>query len=442
MTEIVDIAIIGGGHAGLAMSYWLREHRREHVILERDQVGARWRSERWDSFTLQSPNWDRELPGAPYEGDAPDGFSTRDEIVSFLTGYAERIEAPVRLGVDVISVRPSRSVDSRWQLRTSVGDIGARSVIVATGPYQRPVIPALATGLDPSITQLTPSSYRRPDQLDEGAVLVVGSGSSGCQIAEELHRAGRPVYLSVSAHHRVPRRYRGRDFKWWWTLFGEPDKVVDQAEVDGAGSEPALLLTGADGGHDVDLHALESAGVVLLGRVVGIDRTVVELADDLRANLERGDAMYDRFLWVADHYERERKLGLPVDERPPRSSPRPRPVEDLRTLDLAAAGVRTVVWACGFDVDFRWIEASVFDSSGRPIHHRGVTAAPGLYFLGLPWLHKLKSSWIPGVGEDAAYLAAHLQGMVPDAYVSQHLEAISRRQTRSATPTGEQQVPV
>src|SRR6266850_1502038 len=295
MTARYETVIVGGGHAGLALSYHLSRLGRPHVILERGRVAERWRSERWDSLMFQFPNWSLRLPGHEYHGSEPDGFATRGGVIAFIERYQELVAAPVRTGVRVDRVRAEAR---RFRLETTEGPIEAANVVVATGPYQEPIVPALRHALPPSVLQVHASGYRNPAQLPAGAVLVVGSGASGCQIVEDLLAAGRPVYLSVGRHRRYPRRYRGRDLFWW--------------------------------------------------------------------------------------------------------------MERIGALDLIASGIMSVVWATGFRRDFGWVDAPVLDDRGEPIHQRGVTGCEGLYFLGLPWLHKLKSSVLCGVGDDAAHLADHI----------------------------------
>ncbi len=398
-----ETVIVGGGHAGLALSYHLGRFGRPHVILERGRVAERWRSERWDSLMFQFPNWSLRLPGHEYRGDRPDGFATRDEVIAFIERYRELVNAPVRTGVRVDCVRP---IDGGFHLETTEGDVEAANVVVATGPYQEPILPAVRHAVPPGVVQMHSSGYRNPAQLPGGAVLIVGSGASGCQIVEDLLAAGRTVYLSVGRHRRYPRRYRGRDMFWWMERIGALDQTV--AERPDARERPNPLVTGVGGGHDIDLRDYAAAGVILLGHLQDITGSRLELADDVAALLAAGDESVALFTRAVDAYIARSGLPAPADAPPAVASPRAAPSQPIRELDLAASGIASVVWATGFRRDFGWIDAPVFDERGEPIHRRGVTGCAGLYFLGLPWLHKLKSSVLCGVGDDAAHLAEHI----------------------------------
>jgi putative flavoprotein involved in K+ transport len=401
MEERHETVIVGGGHAGLAMSHQLSRRGRAHVVLERGRVAERWRSERWDSLHFQFPNWSLALPGQPYDGPQPDGFSSRDEVVAFIERYCVATAAPVRTGVRVDAIRPGPGADG-FRLETSHGIVVASNVVVATGPYQEPVIPAPAGGLPERIAQVHSSAYRNPAGLPPGAVLVVGSGASGCQIVEDLLAAGRRVFLSVGRHRRFPRRYRGRDMFWWMEQMGALDQTLD--ERPDARERPNPLVTGVGGGHEINLRFYAARGVVLLGHVEAIEGSRLRLADDLDAQLARGDEGVAVFTRAVDaHVER---AGLSAPEEPAPAPPPPAPKSaSIRALDLDAESVTSVIWATGFRRDFGWIHLPVLDERGEPIHRRGVTSCPGLYFLGLPWLHTLKSSVLCGVGRDADHLA-------------------------------------
>jgi len=407
--ERIETVIIGGGQAGLAMSYCLGQLRREHVILERARVAERWRSERWDSLAFQSPNWNLCLPGFVYQGADAEGFALRDEVVRFIERYAAFVRAPLRCGLAATGLR-QKPGSTRLIVETPSGLIEAKNVVIATGPFQ---LPADRLPIAGSALHLHSSGYRNPQMLPPGAILVIGSGNSGAQIAEELCAAGRRVYLSVSKHRRIPRRYRSRDYNWWYLEFGEGDTTVDQRQV----IQPARLLTGVRGGHDLDLRRLAADGVVLLGRVLGDRDGRLNIACDLGENLARGDASFIEFTRQADAHAARKGLDLPsshVSAEIPRS---PAVVDPLQTLDLAAAEISTIIWSNGFRYDFGWVDLPIFanetSSPGRvPVHKRGITSVPGVYFLGLPWLHKLKSAFLHGVGEDAEYLAKHIAGDV------------------------------
>jgi putative flavoprotein involved in K+ transport len=405
-TEQIESIVIGAGQAGLAMSHHLGRLGAEHLVLERGQVAERWRSERWDSLCFQSPNWNMNLPGwhrttADPQAD-PDAFSPLHEVTHYIERYAATIRAPLRTGCTVRSL--TRQPGARTlHVQTDDTLYEARNVVVATGPYHvpRPTLP-----LGHPVFELHSTQYRHPLQLPDGAVLVVGSGNSGVQIAEELCRAQRRVFLSVSSHERVQRRYRGRDCIWWLIATGSADATLDQWQ----GARLSRLMTGVGGGHDIDLRRLAAQGVVLLGRVAGADNGTLAIADDLRSSVAHGDASLIAFNRRCDDVVREQHLDLPP--APPAEPAWPDPPEllsPLRSLDLRREGVTSVIWAHGATTDFSWIDLPVFgDPPARrrsPLHQRGVSTEPGLYFIGLPWLHKWKSAFLFGADEDAAYLA-------------------------------------
>jgi putative flavoprotein involved in K+ transport len=405
--EQIESVVIGGGQAGLAMSYHVSQRGREHVVLERHRVAERWRSERWDSLAFQSPNWNIHLPGFAYQAADPDAFASRDDVSRFIDDYAALIRAPLRCGQPATSLR--RTQDSRRLIvETPAGDIEAKNVVIATGPFQQPA-PRLPTG--GKVHHLHSSEYRNPGLLPPGAVLVIGSGNSGAQIAEELCTAGRRVFLSVSPHRRIPRRYRGKDYTWWYAAFGEGDITINQQGE----PLPPRLLTGANGGHDLNLRQLAADGVVLLGRVLGGCDGRLTIAADLAENLAWADASFVDFTREADAHAGRERLDLPAaDMRTGALHDPPELADPVSMLDLAAVGISTVIWANGFRYGFDWIDLPVFADGTRlgrvPVHRRGVTAVPGVYFLGLPWLYRLKSAFLHGVGEDAEYLAQLIAG--------------------------------
>ena len=403
MHERIETVIIGGGQAGLAMSYHLQQLGREHVILERGRIAERWRSERWDSLAFQLPNWMMRLPDYSYDGDDPDGFTHRDGVVRFIEQYARRIAPPIRCGIRVTALEETGT--GRLLVRTDHFDLEASNVVVATGPYQEPSIPSFSAALPIRTHQLSASRHTNPYQLPAGSVLVVGSGGSGCQIAEDLHLAGRVVYLSVGRHRRVPRRYRGKDFAWWSEKTGNTERTVDEIPP---GFIPPLL-TGVNGGHEVDLRRLATEGVFLLGGLRDAHCGRLRFAANLQENLTMGDEGFEQFTRSVDEYILKQSIAAPEEPRPdPIGAVRPAITSASTDLDLKAASISSVIWATGYRYDFCWIKCPVLDARGIPVHKRGVTTVPGLLFLGLPRLYKLKSSFLWGVGEDAAYLAQHI----------------------------------
>lgn len=405
MRESHDVLVIGAGSAGLAASYHLTRAGRDHVVVDRSRVGQGWHG-RWDSFCLVTPNATVQLPGYGYDGDDPDGFMLRDEVVSYLERYATSFSAPLRLGVGVTRLRRDGTV---YVAETSDGRIEARSVIVATGTFQLPHIPVVSEQLPDDILQLHSSLYRSPEALPDGAVLVVGSGQSGAQIAEELHEAGRRVVLAVSRAGRAPRRYRGRDTSAWMGEMGLLEQKVHDLDNPEERFSANMHVTGKRGGHTINLHRFSRDGMQLVGKVRGASNGNLRIADDLHDNLAGADQRAEGIRKAIDEYITA--SGIDAPEPDPSDDHVGQEGFDLpltKELDLAATGVSTVIWATGYRQGFDWIDLDVTDGRGNPIHERGVTAFPGLYFLGLSWLHKAKSGLLSGVGEDAAYTVEHL----------------------------------
>src|SRR6516164_1782130 len=403
--EFIDTLIIGGGQAGLAMSHMLSQRRCQNIVVERQRIAERWRTERWDGLRFQCPNWSIQLPDFPFPYTDPDAFATSDEIVRYLTAYAKFVGASARCGVNVQCLR-RRDSSIGFVAETSEGRIEAANVVVATGPYQRPKIPTLLSN-NATVFQVHANHYRRPEQLPFGAVLVIGSGASGVQIAEELLRAGRQVYLSVGRHRRMPRRYRGRDLIWWLSALR-----LDQTPVEKRGPDRSLpLVTGAYGGHTIDFRQLAVQGVRLLGHLRAAHDDSLDFAPDLAASLAHGDAAYVGFLDLVD--AQLDRNGLHVPHEPSARTIPPDPgdlIEPLRTLNLRAAGIGAVIWATGYAFDLSWIDVPVLDSRGEPVHRHGIADVPGMYFIGLQWLSKMISSFLSGVGDDAARIADHIAG--------------------------------
>ncbi len=398
--EKVDTLIVGGGQAGLAMSEHLSACGVPHLVLERGRIAERWRSERWDSLVANGPAWHDRFPGMEFPGADPDEFVAKEKVADYFVAYAKMIGAPVRCGVEVKEAR--RNVGRPgFRVETSHGAIETNSVVAATGPFQVPVIPKIVPD-DARLVQIHSNAYRNPGQLAEGAVLVVGAGSSGVQIADELVRAGRSVYLSVGPHDRPPRAYRGRDFCWWLGVLGKWDM-----ETPGPGTEHVTIaVSGAHGGNTVDFRRLAAQGMTLVGLTRSYENGVMTFADDLARNIAQGDASMTALLDEADAYVARNGLDLPEEPEARRLDPDPDCVtHPIRELDLAKAGIASIIWATGYAVDYGWLKVDTFDDKGRPRHQRGVSAEPGIYFLGLPWQSRRGSSFIWGVWHDAKYLA-------------------------------------
>ncbi|MGW0904719.1 flavin-containing monooxygenase [Streptomyces sp. NPDC002853] len=402
-SEETEVVVVGAGQAGVAASEHLGAHGVPHVVLERHRIAERWRSERWDSLVANGPAWHDRFPGLEFTDVDPDGFASKEQVAEYFTAYAEKIGAPVRCGVEVTHVRRHTGREG-FRVETSQGSIDARFVVVATGAFQRPVFPPIVPD-DAVPVQIHSSAYRNPEQLPEGAVLVVGAGSSGVQIADELRRSGRRTFLSVGPHDRPPREYRGRDFCWWLGVLGLWD-----AETPPQGAEHVTIaVSGARGGHTVDFRALAADGVELLGMTASCEDGVLRFAPDLATNIALGDEKYLALLRAADEYVERNGLDLPEEPQAHLLGEDPASVTDPRLeLDLAAAGVTSIVWATGFATDYGWLDVDAFDENGRPEQRRGVSGEPGVYFLGLPWLSRRGSSFIWGVWHDARYVADHI----------------------------------
>jgi putative flavoprotein involved in K+ transport len=402
-SQEIEVLVVGGGQAGLAMSEHLGDCGVPHLVLERHRIAERWRSERWDSLVANGPAWHDRFPGLEFFDVDPDGFASKEQVADYFVAYAEKIGAPIRCGVEVTSVQ--RNVGRPgFRVETSDGTVEARFVVAATGPFQRPVIPPIVPhGAVP--LQIHSSAYRNPEQLPDGAVLVVGAGSSGVQIADELRQSGRRVYLSVGPHERPPRSYRGRDFCWWLGVLGKWDA---ETPPEGA-AHVTIAVSGAHGGRTVDFRTLAASGVHLVGLTVAFDDGTLRFAADLGANISSGDASYLSLLDEADAYVERNGLDLPEEPEARVFGPDPECVTDpLLELDLDDAGVTSIIWATGFGADYSWLQVDAFDERGRPKHRRGVSSEPGVYFLGLPWLSRRGSSFIWGVWHDARYLADHI----------------------------------
>jgi len=401
-TEDQDVVIVGGGQAGLAVSWYLQLFGIDHVVLERDDVGESWRSARWDSFTLVTPAWMTRLPGLAQPQGVGESFTARDDFVALLHVYSRSL--PVRTGVEVTSVRPG---PTGYRLITSSGSLNARSVVAASGAQRVPVTPLMAARLHSTVTQIHASRYRNAAALPPGGVLVVGSGQSGGQIADDLARAGRPVFLATSRVGRVPRRYRGRDAHDWTQEMGLDDQSVEQARPDVVASAHPLL-SGARGGHTVALQQLARDGVTLLGRLVDVSGRVLHFGDDLAENLHFGDEGATAFRRSVDEHIDRYGLEAGSPDWDPAELPNHQLGPSPRELDLITAGIRTVIWCTGFGPDTEWVDLPILNDRGHVVNKAGVTALPGFYTLGAPWLTHRGSGLLYGVGTDASHIARHL----------------------------------
>jgi putative flavoprotein involved in K+ transport len=408
MTEITHTLVIGGGQAGIATSAHLARHGVPHLVLERARIAERWRTERWDSLVANGPAWHDRFPDAEFTDLDPGAFAPKEAVAAYFERFAHDRDLPVRTGVDVTRLERAKA---GFRATTADGIIEAQNVVVATGPFQKPLIPTTIT--DPGITQLHSTAYRNPAALPDGAVLVVGAGSSGAQIADELTRAGRKVFLSVGPHDRPPRRYRGQDFVWWLGKLGKWDMKTPTPGTE----HVTIAVSGAYGGHTMDFRRLAALGVTLLGRAGDYHSGTLTIAPDLRRNIEAGDRNYLSVLEEADAFAKAHGLDLPQEPQAHVLGPLPPSVTDpLLSLDLAKEGISTVIWATGFRLDYSWIDLDILRPDGRPRHQDGVTEVPGLYFVGLPWLSCRGSAFIWGAWRDAERLAGLIAaGQTPEA---------------------------
>ncbi len=397
--------VIGAGHSGLAMSRRLAERSIDHVILERAQVANSWRTERWDSLRLLTPNWQARLPGYAYAGDDPDGFMTMPEVIGFVEGYADAISAPVRANTVVTSVRRS---DGGYVVGTDQGDWHCPTVVLATGAFNEPHIPAVADAIPSHMTTLTPMEYRNPGQLEEGGVLVVGASATGTQIAEEIHASGRPVTISIGEHVRAPRVYRGMDIQWWMDAAGVLDERYDEVDdIVRARRVPSPQLAGSPDRATLDLNVLKANGVKFLGRFAGMKSGRAQFSGSLRNVCSLADLKMGRLLDTIDEWATDNGLDDEV-AAPHRFAPTEVEASPPLGLDLTTGEIQTVIWATGFRPDYTWLDVPVVDSRGHIRHDGGVVDSPGMYLLGLPFLRRRKSSFIHGAADDTGDLAGHL----------------------------------
>ncbi|MFJ7440450.1 MSMEG_0569 family flavin-dependent oxidoreductase [Methylorubrum thiocyanatum] len=401
----VPVAVVGGGQAGLSVSYHLKQRGIDHLVFEKRSAAHSWETQRWDTFCLVTPNWQCDLPGHPYDGPEPDGFMRKDEIVAYLKAFVTKVNPPIREGVAV--TRVARRDDGLFSVETSAGDYTADEIVVASGGYHTPIIPRMAERLPGSITQIHSNQYRNPAQLPAGEVLVVGSGQSGAQIAEDLHLAGRPVHLAVGDAPRCARFYRGRDVVTWLADMGYYEMTVDDHPLrDGVRDNTNHYVTGRDGGRDIDLRRFASEGMRLYGVLEDYRDGSLHFRDGLKRSLDQADRTYNGINAAIDKYIAENGIDAPAQAH---YTPVWEPGEPVTRLALAETGITSVVWCIGFTPDFRWLDASVFNGAGSPKHRRGVTSEEGVYFIGLPWLNTWGSGRFGAVGRDAEYVVQVIQ---------------------------------
>jgi len=403
--QFTDTIVIGAGHAGLAVSYCLTERSIDHLVIERGEVANSWRKERWDSLTLLTPNWQSRLPGFAYSGDDPDGYMSMREVIEFIDDYARFSKAPVRTGTTVTSLKPD---SNGYHIKTDRGEWHCRSVVIASGACNLPAIPKVAEAIPANIQQVTSWQYRNPDQLQEGGVIVVGASATGLQLAEEIHRSGRPVTIAAGEHVRLPRIYRGKDIQWWMDAAGVLDEGLDEIDdINRARHLPSPQLVGSRQHPILDLNVMSGLGIKLVGRLMGVQNGVVQFSGSLRNICALADLKMNRLLKTIDEWieqnpdvsqfdSLERFDRTVVDEDP------------CLGLDLDDSGIRTIVWATGYRPDYSWLDVPVLDRKGMIKHDGGITDSPGMYLVGMPFLRRRKSSFIHGAEDDARYITQHL----------------------------------
>ncbi|KCV83321.1 FAD dependent oxidoreductase [Actibacterium atlanticum] len=406
-----SVVIVGGGQAGLSVSYYLCKEGLDHVVLERHKKFHSWRNNRWDTFCLVTPNWQCRLPDFPYQGSDPHGFMVKDEITDYLDAFAESFAPPVveNCTVTKISKRPGGG----YLIDSSQGNYSSDQVVIATGGYDNPIVPPYADKLDPSITQMHSVEYRRPEQMPEGATLVVGTGQSGVQLMEDLHLAGRDVHLAVGPAPRAPRMYRGRDSTDWLYEMGHYAITIDQhPNPEHAVTKTNHYMTGRDGGHEIDLRKFAREGVSLYGSVSGMDGKTIQFLPDLEANLDDADESYVGIRDAIDAHIKDNNIDAPHE---PAFEKVWRPEQEITAIDCEKEGITSVLWAIGFRPDYSWIEVDVFDARGRPVYERGVCQEDGFYFVGLGWLNTWGSGRFLGINEDSRHLADQISAKAKSA---------------------------
>lgn len=403
--EQIEVVVIGAGQAGVAMSEHLTNAGIPHVVLERERIAERWRTERWDSLVANGPAWHDRFPSLEFSNFDPDAFVPKEAVADYMVEYATKFGGEFRTGVEVRSVTKNNE-GAGFTVETSEGVIKAKYVVSATGPFQKPSIPPVIPE-GTSIYQIHSSGYHNPNELPEGNVLVIGAGSSGVQIASDIQSSGRQVYLSVGEHDRPPRRYRGRDNVWWLGVLGKWDMATPAAGAE----HVTISVSGFDGGHTVDFRNLAASGIKLLGLTQAYENGVLKFAPDLEKNIARGDANYLSVLAEADEFVTRNGLDLPEEPEAHILGPMPElALNPILELDLEGAGITSIVWATGYALDYSWLKVDrALDENGKPVHQRGVSSAPGIYFLGQAWLSRRGSAFIWGVWHDAKFLADQIQ---------------------------------
>jgi len=410
--DVLDSVLVGAGQAGLGVSYFLKQNGFEHVVFERGRIGESWLSQRWDSFKLNTPNFMSCLPGFPYEGPEHDGFWKKEELIDYFEQYVERFQLPVKTGITVNAVERAEGSDDFIVKTKADGQaeesVRSRSVVIASGILQTPKFPAVRSKIPKSVTQLHTADYSNPNKLPPGAVMVVGSGQSGCQIVEDLLSAGRMVYLCTSKVGRAPRRYRGRDILEWWIDMKFIDITFDSLEDKAISKAAQPQISGLGRyGHSLSLQYLAGKGAVILGRLLDVENSTITLGDDAAANVKFADEFSQRLKDGIDSYLKQANITPPPVEADPADIPDTgaKCASPLRQVNLSDANVSTIIWATGFTGDFGWLHFPVLNNDGQPIHQRGISLVPGLYFIGFPWLNSRKSGIIYGIKEDAGFVA-------------------------------------
>ena len=405
MENHYQVIIVGGGQAGLSVAYGLQEKGIKYIIFEKNEIASSWKNKRWDKFCLVTPNFQCRLPGYSYSGDDPEGFMQKDEIVDFVKGYAATFNPNIKEGVEVIEV--SKNEQSIFEVTTSLGAFTSEEVVIAAGNFHSPIIPPVAKKMDPSIKQLHSSEYKNPEQLEEGEILVVGTGQSGCQIAEDLHLAGKKVHLAVGDAPRSPRRYRGKDVVQWLEEMGYYDIAIED-HPDGLAVRKKTnhYLTGRDGGKEIDLRQFALEGMQLYGLLTDADKESFSFGTNLEKDLDKADTSYERIKAKIDSYID--KKGIKTAEKEPVYKPVWKPDTPVTSLDNKETNITTVIWCIGWGFDFSWIKLPILDEKGYPEYNRGVTKEKGLYFIGMAWMHTWGSGRFSGIAPDAEYLGDYI----------------------------------